>query len=47
MSKNNMTTKDLIGISAGSYKYIIGKLMDKRGEGRPFDVIAVLESWDG
>lgn len=42
MSKNNMKTKDLIVISAESYKYITGKLKDKRGEGRPFDVIVVL-----
>ena len=37
-----MSASDLVRLSNESYKFITGKLKDKRGEGRPFDVIAVL-----
>lgn len=42
MEQKNISASDLIRISNESYKFITDKLQDERGEGRPFDVIAVL-----
>lgn len=42
MEQKNISASDLVRISNESYQFITDKLQDERGEGRPFDVIAVL-----
>lgn len=42
MEQKNISVSDLVRISKESYEFITDKLQDERGEGRPFDVIAVL-----
>lgn len=42
MEQKNISVSDLVRISNESYEFITDKLQDERGEGRPFDVIAVL-----
>jgi hypothetical protein len=42
MEEKNMNVSDLCKISTEAYNFITQKLEDERGEGRAFDVLAVL-----